>query len=93
MILGMSAKIDILFVKPGDHKQIYQGLSDEFSGIEPPAFAGLFATYSRRKGLAVAIYDIPAMKVSADQAAKTIIDDFDPLLVVLVVYAVNFQDW
>lgn len=85
----MPEKIDILFIKPGDHKQIYQSLGDEFAGIEPPAFAGLFATYVRRKGLSTAIYDIPAMKISAEQAVKTVTDSFNPVLIVIVVYGLQ----
>ena len=81
--------MDILFIKPGDHKQIYQGLGNEFAGIEPPAFAGLFATYARRKGLSAAIYDIPAKQASAEQAAKEILENFDPALAVIVVYGLQ----
>ena len=85
----MSKKIDILFIKPGDHKQIYQALGNEFAGIEPPAFAGLFATYSRKKGLEVGIYDVPAMQVSAEKAAEAAVTDFDPLLVAITVYGLQ----
>ena len=88
-VFEVSKKIDILFIKPGDHKQIYQALGSEFAGIEPPAFAGLFATYARRKGLSVAIYDVPAMQVSAEQAAQTIVDTYDPLLIVITVYGLQ----
>ena len=42
-------KVDILFINPGNRRQIYQDLGDEFCGIEPPVFAGLFATYVRQK--------------------------------------------
>ena len=65
----MADGVDVLFINPGDRKQIYQDLSDEFSAIEPPVFAGLFATYLRQKGHSVAIYDAPAMMASADEAA------------------------
>ena len=46
----MTEKVDVLFINPGNRKQIYQDLGDEFCGIEPPVFAGLFATYIRKKG-------------------------------------------
>ena len=85
----MSDPVDILFVKPGDHKQIYQDLGNEFSAIEPPAFAGLFATYSRLKKYRVAIFDVPAMKLSAEQAVKGILENYDPVLVALIVYGLQ----
>lgn len=85
----MSEKLDVLLINPGDHKQIYQGLSDEFTGIEPPVFAGLFATYLRRRGRSVAIYDIPAMWESAEQAVRNMLADYKPTLVVIVVYGLQ----
>lgn len=82
----MANSIDILFIHPGDRKQIYQDLGDEFSAIEPPVFAGLFATYCRNRGSSVAIIDGPALNLSAEQIAKSAVDDFSPTLVVIVVY-------
>ena len=38
-------KSDVLFVIPGVHKKVFQKLADDFSAIEPPALAGLFANY------------------------------------------------
>lgn len=82
----MAESVDILFVNPGDRKQIYQDLGDEFSAIEPPVFAGLFATYARRRGASVAIYDAPAFGASAQETARAVTEDFDPKLIVIVVY-------
>lgn len=82
----MADAVDILFINPGDRKQIYQALGDEFSAIEPPVFAGLFATYVRRKGLSAAIYDAPAYGVSAAEVARAATEDFKPKLIVIVVY-------
>jgi anaerobic magnesium-protoporphyrin IX monomethyl ester cyclase len=82
----MAEKIDILFINPGDRKQVYQDLGDEFSAIEPPVFAGLFATYARNRGSSVAIIDGPALGLSAKQIATMAVDDFSPTLIVIVVY-------
>ncbi len=82
----MSRGLDILFVNPGDRKQIYQALGDEFCAVEPPAFPGLFATYARRKGLSAAILDVPAENISAEEAARRIEQDYAPALVAIVVY-------
>ena len=82
----MKKRIDVLFVNPGNRQQIYQGLGDEYSAIEPPAIAGLLATYVRRHGGSVAIIDAPAYGLSSDQVGDLIINEFDPLLIVMVVY-------
>ena len=82
----MADSVDVLFINPGDRKQIYQGLGDEFSAIEPPVFAGLFATYVRQKGHSVAIYDAPVMMASADEVARVATENFDAKLIVIVVY-------
>jgi len=82
----MPQTVDVLFVHPGDARHIYQNLSDEFAGIEPPLFAGLYANFVRNKGLTTAIYDAPALKVSADETARVVAEDYLPRLVVLAVY-------
>ncbi len=82
----MANGVDVLFINPGDRKQIYQDLGDEFSAIEPPVFAGLFATYLRQKGHSVAIYDAPAMMASADEVARVATEDFDAKIICIVVY-------
>ena len=82
----MAEKVDILFINPGNRRQIYQDLGDEFCGIEPPVFAGLFATYVRKKGVSAALIDGPALNLSAKQIAQQAIDDYTPTLVVIVVY-------
>lgn len=82
----MPESVDILFINPGDRKQIYQDLGDEFCAIEPPVFAGLFATYARRKGARVAILDGPALGLSARQIAEQAGQNWQATLIVLVVY-------
>ena len=82
----MSSRVDVLLVNPGNRKQIYQDLGDEFCAIEPPAFAGLFANYLSHKGMSVEIVDAPAFGLDAQQAAETIVQNFNPHLMVMVVY-------
>ena len=82
----MAEKVDVLFIIPGDRKQIYQDLGDEFCGIEPPAFGALFATYLRKQGLGVALIDGPALNLSAAEVAPSAIDDYQARLIVIVVY-------
>jgi len=81
-----SRKVDVVLVNPGSRKAVYQELGDEFSAIEPPSLAGLFATYLRRKELTVAIVDAPAHSLSPEGAARFIAENYQPVLIVMVVY-------
>ena len=82
----MREKIDCILINPGSAAEQYQGLSNEFSAIEPPSLAALFATYLRCRGQSVTIIDAPAIGYSPQDVAKLICEDYDPVLVVLVVY-------
>lgn len=85
----MSENVDVLLINPGDHKKVYQALAGEFAGIEPPVFAGLFATYLRQNGLSVAIYDVPALREDAESAVANMLARYRPQLVVIVVYGLQ----
>lgn len=76
----------IVFVNPGDRRQVYQGLGDDLSAIEPPVFARLFAHYARQHGQDVAIVDMPADNLDAQAAATRVVNDLDADLVVVAVY-------
>lgn len=78
--------IDVVLVNPGSRQAVYQALGDELSAIEPPSLAGLFATYLRRKDLTVAIVDAPALNLSPEGVAQHVAENFDPALIVMVVY-------
>ena len=82
----MGRSLDLLFVNPGDRKQVYQDLGAEFSAVEPPVFARLFAEHARQAGHGVAILDVPAANISAEEAARRVEEDYDPALVVIPVY-------
>ncbi|MFM7199301.1 MAG: B12-binding domain-containing radical SAM protein [Myxococcota bacterium] len=82
----MKRTVDVLFINPGNRKEIYQGLGDEFCAIEPPAFAGLFARYLQLKGLNVAILDAPALGMNAREVAELALLEFEPTLITLAVY-------
>ncbi len=79
-------KIDILLINPGSLQAVYQELNHEFSAIESPSLAALFATYVRLKGASVDIIDAPALNLDPSQVADLIDQDYDPTLVVMVVY-------
>ncbi len=83
---GSKQSLDVLLVNPGSRAAVYQQLGDRYSAIEPPSLAGLFATYLRQRGLSVQIVDAPALNLSPAGVAETIRDNFEPALIVMVVY-------
>ncbi|MBK9616438.1 MAG: radical SAM protein [Uliginosibacterium sp.] len=85
----MPQNIDILLINPGDHRGTYQALGTSIAAIEPPVFAGLFATYLQKKGKQVAIFDVPASQLSAEGAVSQMLADYAPKLIVLVVYGLQ----
>lgn len=80
------AAIDVVLINPGSRLAVYQELGHELSAIEPPSLAGLFATYLREKGLAVAIVDAPAENLTPEGVAQRVATATRPVLIVLVVY-------
>lgn len=82
----MTKNIDVVFVNPGDRKAVYQELGSDFSAIEPPSLAAMFAEYIRRKHYTVAIVDAPAHNLSPEGVADYIKNHYNPSLVVMVVY-------
>ncbi len=83
---GSKQSLDVLLVNPGSRAAVYQQLGDRYSAIEPPSLAGLFATYLRQRGLSVEIVDAPAHNLSPAGVAETLRDNFEPTLIVMVVY-------
>ena len=83
---GSKQSLDVMLINPGSRTAVYQELGDRYSAIEPPSLAGLFATYLRKHGLSVEIVDAPALNLSPAGVAETIHDNFEPALLVMVVY-------
>lgn len=67
---------------------IYQSLGEQLSAIEPPVWAGLMATYARRRGLSVAILDANAEDLAPEEVAARVAE-MDPRLAAVVVYGHN----
>ncbi len=80
-----AAPLDVVLVNPGDRFKTYQSLGRSLTAIEPPVWAGLMATFLRRKGFGVAILDAEAEGLSPDAVAERI-DAMHPRLVAVVVY-------
>lgn len=77
--------IDVILVNPGSRTAQYQGLGAEFSAIETPSLAAMFATYLKFRGLESVIVDQPASGATPEQIADSV-SYIHPRLVVLVVY-------
>ncbi len=76
---------DVLLVNPNSLGDIYQGLSNSITAIEPPIWVGLLANGVRAKNYNVEILDCEAEGLSATQAAKKIIS-INPKIIAIVVY-------
>ena len=83
--MSSSAKLDLLLVNPGSRTDMYQKLGNELTAIEPPVWAGLMATFVRKKRYTVRILDANAENLGPQAAAERILD-VHPRLVGMVVY-------
>ena len=81
----MSAPLDLVLVNPGSRMRLYQALGRRLTAVENPVWAGLIATFARRKGFSVEIVDAEADELTPDAAAARICD-LHPRLVAVVVY-------
>jgi radical SAM superfamily enzyme YgiQ (UPF0313 family) len=82
------SNLDLLLINPGGRTSIYQTLASKLAAIEPPVWAGLIASYIRKKGFSVAILDANAEDLCPDEVADSVKDN-SPLLTALVVYGHN----
>ena len=80
--------MDVLFITPGNNKNIYQGLSNKYAAIEPPTWALLLAEACRSKGYKVAICDANAENLSNDEVLLRV-ETASPRLLCFVVYGQN----
>ena len=81
--------VDVLIVKPGGQKAVYEGLSAfRLTAIEPPLWGALLAGYLRNRGYAVDMLDAEVAGWSHTATADRIVDR-KPLLVVVLVWGAN----
>ena len=81
-------RLDLALIVPGHRAEAYQSLARTLTAAEPPVWAGLLATYARRKGFSVKIIDANALWLSPEQAAEQAAA-LNPRLAVVVVYGHN----
>lgn len=80
-----NGRLDLLLINPGGRVRIYQSLANTLSAIEPPVWAGLMATFTRKRGLSVQIIDADAENLGPDDIAS-LAADLDPVLTAVVAY-------
>lgn len=81
----MEEKTDIVFINPGDKRQIFQGLSGELVAIEPPYWIAVLSSYLRNRGFLVKIIDSNAENISPEETAYAV-NKISPLLSAVIVY-------
>ena len=84
----MANPIDVLLVKVNNQKKIFQDLSKDFSGIEPPVWLILTAAYLRQQGFSVAVLDGEAENLSIKETVERACEAC-PLLIAVVVSGTN----
>ncbi len=77
--------LDLVLVNPGGRARIYQTLGERLTAVENPVWAGLIATFVRRKGFSVHIVDADAEELTPEQTADRIAES-GPRLAAIVVY-------
>jgi radical SAM superfamily enzyme YgiQ (UPF0313 family) len=86
--MSKPAAVDVVFVNPGDRRQVYQTLGTSLAAIEPPIWVGLLAGFSRARGLRVEVIDANAEALSPEETAARV-DSMVPSLAVVVAYGHN----
>jgi radical SAM superfamily enzyme YgiQ (UPF0313 family) len=81
----MGSRLDIVLINPGDKKQIYQELGEDYSAVEPPFWIASIATYLRKQGFDVAIIDTNAENISPEETSFRV-SALNPLLSCVIVY-------
>src|SRR6266436_6491948 len=78
-------KLDLVLINPSSRTEVYQSLGTKLAAVENPVWAGLMATFCRRKGLSVEIVDAEAEQLVAEEVAERV-EDLKPVLAAVVVY-------
>jgi radical SAM superfamily enzyme YgiQ (UPF0313 family) len=78
-------KADVVLINPGDRKQIYQGLANNISAIEPPFWVAVLGAFLRNNGFGVEIIDANAENISPEEVSN-IVSEINPFLSAVIVY-------
>lgn len=77
--------LDALIINPSALKEIYQDLSEEYSAIETPIWAGLIANNLRKNNFKIDILDCEGENLDLNMAISRI-SSYSSRLIILVVY-------
>ncbi len=80
--------MDIVLVKVNSQKKIFQDLSEDFSGIEPPLWMIITAAYLRDQGFDVVVLDAEAENIGIEETIERVLV-MNPLCVATVVSGTN----
>ena len=83
--MAHKTSLDLVLINPSNRVQVYQSLGKKLAAVEPPVWAGLMASFARKRGCSVAILDAEAEGLTPDQVA-TRVEEMKPLLAAVVVY-------
>lgn len=81
----MIQKLDVVLINPGDKKQVYQDLGNDYSAVEPPFWSAALAANLRNHEISVMIIDSNAENLSPEETAQKVVD-LNPLLAAVIVY-------
>ena len=81
----MFKKLDVILVTPPSRNRVFQELGVGLTGIEPPVWSTLLASFLRQKGVSVSILDAEAESIGFDTTADKIVEA-NATLTVFVVY-------
>lgn len=85
----MQDRPDILLIKPGSQKELYGELSENsLTALEPPLWAGLIATFLRKRGYSIKILDAEAERLHPSHVVDRI-SEINPILVGIIVSGTN----
>jgi len=79
------AQTDIVLINPGNRRQIYQELGNDFSAVEPPFWIAVMAAYLKICGFKTEVIDANADNLSLEDIT-TRINEINPLLSSVIVY-------
>lgn len=77
--------MDVVLINPGDRRQVFQELGDDYSAIEPPFWIAVIAAYLRNNGFNVAVIDANAENILPEETAERV-NNLNPLLTAVIVY-------
>ena len=71
----MAQKVDILLVTPPSRDKVFQDLGENLTGIEPPVWSTLLATFLRKKNISAYLKELGELKLKYQELKSLCIDE------------------